>query len=252
LKSKKKSGVVGAQSPLLKWVCGSEQYGEYAIGKMLRHKGPFKRALDIGAGTGRDLAILRNSSPEVELFGIEFDAQQCTILKNQGVKTYQVDLESSCLPFEDEYFDIVIINQVLEHIKDIFFVLHEITRVLKTGGCILIGVPNVASLHNRALLLFGRHPTQAKSYSAHIRTFSKKDTQIMIEQAGKGTLQLVDFSGAQFYPFPINISRILASTFPSFAFSIFFLFHKQGAYMDSFYQYGQSLTASTFCRQKSK
>lgn len=134
---KKKSGVVGAQSPLLRWVCGSEQYGAHAIGRLLRHKGSFKKALDLGAGTGRDLEIIRKSSPGVELFGIEFDAQQCAILKSQGVKTYQVDLESSRLPFEDEYFDIVIINQVLEHIKDIFFILHETARVLKTGGYVL-------------------------------------------------------------------------------------------------------------------
>lgn len=252
MRSKTISGVVGAQSPLLKWVCGSEQYGEYAISRMLRHKGPFKKALDLGAGIGRDLEIIRKYSPEAELFGIEFDAQQCALLKNQGVKTYQVDLESSRLPFEDETFDIVIINQVLEHIKDIFFVLHETARVLKKGGYVLIGVPNVASMHNRALLLFGRHPTQAKSYSAHIRTFSKQDTEIMIEQAGKGAFQLVDFSGAQFYPFPKSIARIFASAFPSFAFSIFFLFCKQSAYRDSFYQYGQSLTASTFCRQQLK
>lgn len=249
MRSKKFSGVVGAQSSLLKWVCGSEQYGEYAIGRMLRHKGPFKKALDLGAGTGRDLEIIRKYSPEAELFGIEFDAQQCAILENHGVKTCQVDLESSRLPFEDETFDIVIINQVLEHIKDIFFVLHETARVLKKGGYVLIGVPNVASLHNRALLLFGRHPTQAKSYSAHIRTFSKQDTQRMIDLAGNGVFQFVDFAGAQFYPFPKKIARVFSAVLPSFAFSIFFLFQKQSEYTDRFYRYGQSLTASTFCRK---
>lgn len=248
--STKFSGVIGAQSPLLKWVSGSEQYGEYAIARMLRRQGPFIKALDLGAGTGRDLEIIRKYSPDAELFGIEFDAQQCALLEGKGVRTYQVDLENSRLPFEDESFDIVIINQVLEHIKDIFFVLHETARVLKKGGYVLIGVPNVASLHNRALLLFGRHPTQAKSYSAHIRTFSKQDTQMMIDLAGEGVFQLVDFAGAQFYPFPKNVARAFSSVLPTFAFSIFFLFQKKCVYSDSFYRYGQSLTASTFCTQK--
>lgn len=247
MRLQKVSGSVGLQSSLLKWSSVDEQYGEYAIGKMLKSRNFFEKALDLGAGTGRDLEIIRQHSPNSELYGIEFNAKQCALLESKGVKTFQVDLENTRLPFENETFDIVIINQVLEHIKDIFFVLHETTRVLKKDGCVLIGVPNVASFHNRALLLFGRHPTQAKAYSAHVRTFSKKDTQIMIELAGNGALQLVGFAGSQFYPFPKSMARALCSVFPSLAFSIFFLYQKKGKYTDSFYRYGQSLTASTFC-----
>jgi methionine biosynthesis protein MetW len=250
MKKKRISGAVGLQSPLLKLVSAEEQYGAHVIQKMIGELPPLSRALDIGAGAGRDLDLIRKHSPEVQLHGIEFDTKQCEILKSKEINTYQVDLEFASLPFEDGSFDIVIINQVLEHIKDIFFVLHEASRVLKKNGHILIGVPNVASFHNRLLLMAGRHPTQAKSYSAHIRTFSKGDTKSMIEVASNGSLRVVDFAGSQFYPFPKSIARILSSYFPSLSFSIFFLAQKNKDYVDAFYQYGKSLTASTFCRHQ--
>ena len=65
--------------------------------------------------------------------------------------------------------------QVIEHVKEIFRINNEIFRCLKIGGYFLLGVPNILSFHNRVLGLFGIHPTQHKSYSAHLRPFSKRD-----------------------------------------------------------------------------
>lgn len=48
------------------------------------------------------------------------------------------------LPFEDGYFDLVISYEVLEHVWDEGLALAEINRVLKTGGELIISVPNKA------------------------------------------------------------------------------------------------------------
>jgi ubiquinone/menaquinone biosynthesis C-methylase UbiE len=91
MRLQKVSGSVGLQSSLLKWSSVDEQYGEYAIGKMLKSRNFFEKALDLGAGTGRDLEIIRQHSPNSELYGIEFNAKQCALLESKGVKTFQVD-----------------------------------------------------------------------------------------------------------------------------------------------------------------
>ena len=45
------------------------------------------------------------------------------------------------IPFDDESFDIVIANHVLEHIPDYLNALHELYRVLKPGGQAILQTP---------------------------------------------------------------------------------------------------------------
>jgi hypothetical protein len=101
----------------------------------------------------------------------------------------------------------------------------------------IVGVPNVLSLHNRFLMLFGRHPTQHKLYSAHVRPFSRHDTEKFLEVCWPGGYRVVKFSGSQFYPFPRQAARLLASMFPGAAFSVFWLLRKTKSYEGEFLQH---------------
>lgn len=64
----------------------------------------------------------------------------------EGYKGYYYDrdvqqMDVTELPFEENSFDLVICNHVLEHIKDDFKALSEIKRVLKQGGKAILQVP---------------------------------------------------------------------------------------------------------------
>ncbi|KAA6344752.1 hypothetical protein EZS27_007641 [termite gut metagenome] len=96
-------------------------------------------------------------------------------LQAKGIEVIDINLEKDVLPFADESVDLIIANQVMEHCKEIFWINSEIFRCLRPGGHLFLGVPNVLSLHNRLLGMFGFHPTQHKSLSAHVRPFSKRD-----------------------------------------------------------------------------
>src|SRR3990167_3275278 len=50
--------------------------------------------------------------------------------------TQVVDIANSKLPFSDEYFDEVRMYGVLEHLKNVGFLIDEVHRVLKVGGII--------------------------------------------------------------------------------------------------------------------
>lgn len=56
----------------------------------------------------------------------------------------KVDLMNT--PFEDDYFDFVICNHVLEHVDDLERALSEIRRVLKVGGSAILQVPYCKNL----------------------------------------------------------------------------------------------------------
>ena len=230
--------IIGCEhSGWLRFVDHHETYGPDVIRDFLKSTSCVDTALDLGAGSGRDLGFIHEAFPQAKLYGLEFLPENIEKLKSKNIETHKINIESERLPFADESISLCICNQFWEHTKELFWIFHEITRVLKVGGSLIIGVPNVASLHNRVGLLFGKQPTQAKSCSAHVRCFSKGDLLQFISECFPGGYSLKKFSGSQFYPFPPRASKFLSSCFPTLSFSIFFLLVKEKSYQRSFLDY---------------
>lgn len=192
------------------------------------------RILDIGAGTGTDLAnIGRGLNCIIEKYGIEGYGPNVDKLNKQGVDTVSIDIEKEVYPFEDDFFDVVIANQIMEHTKEIFWIVSEVSRILKPGGTFVVGVPNLASFHNRLLLMFGKQPTCIKMFSAHLRGYTYKDFKTYIET--DGYFEVLDVKGSNFYPFPACIAKILSKIFPKASVSIFIMIRrteKEGKFID--------------------
>lgn len=231
------------------WLTGcidpDETYGPHVIEHMLRSVGRFDDILDIGAGGGRDLSIAATVAPQSRLHAVECYPPNIERLSLRGIHVARIDIEQERLPYDDGCMDVVIANQVLEHIKEIFWVTHEATRVLRTGGHFIIGVPNVAAFHNRILLMLGRHPTQAKTCSAHVRCFSRHDLMRFFATCWPDGYRLDMFSGSQFYPFPGPIARKLATAMPTLAHSIFFMLRKTRDYDGSLASYPERVMLET-------
>ena len=150
-------------------------YGRHIIERFAKLIKYYDTVVDIGAGKGDDLMIYKKCNPSCNLIALEAYEPNVEILKSKGIRTYLHNLERDNFPFEDKSIDVINANQILEHIKEIFWVFHEITRTLKIGGYLALGVSNLASLHNRILLLLGKQPTCIRNYGAHIRGFTKSD-----------------------------------------------------------------------------
>ncbi len=194
----------------------------------------FDNVLDIGAGKGVDLLIFKNINPNAALFAVESYEPNVEILVSKGITTFSVDIEREKLPFEDESVNIIVINQVLEHVKDIFWIINEISRVLTVQGRLIIGVPNLASLHNRLLLCAGIQPTCIQTDSAHVRGYTKRSIEKLLNIWPNG-YDLIFFRGSNFYPFPPSLANFFSRIFPSFSVSIFMCFQKTKKYTGSEY-----------------
>jgi SAM-dependent methyltransferase len=230
-------GETGGQHPLAKLIDHRETYGPHIIERFVAQLTDVRSVVDIGAGSGRDLDIVKRLHPTAITTAIEAGAEYANNLRDKADHVHVVNIEREELPIPSDTIDLFIANQVLEHTKEVFWIFHEVSRCLRNGGHFIIGVPNVASLHNRLLLLFGEHPTQHKLSSAHVRPFSRNDTQKFLEACFPGGYETVGFGGAQFYPFPPRIARFLSDLFPAAAFSIFFVLKKKGVYQDQFATY---------------
>ncbi|MGI8959618.1 MAG: class I SAM-dependent methyltransferase [Bryobacteraceae bacterium] len=230
-------GEEGGNHPLARYVDHDETYGAHVVKKFLSTLQHLNIVVDLGPGHGRDLGIVKQTHPYVQTCALEAGSDFAAELVGKVDKVQVLDIERAIFPFPDESVDLFIANQVLEHTKEIFWIFHEVTRCLRVGGHFLFGVPNIASLHNRLLLLFGTHPTQHKLCSAHVRPFSKADTVRFLDACFPDGYRLEKFGGSQFYPFPPKIARLMTNIFPTGAFSIFFLLRKCREYKDEFASY---------------
>jgi SAM-dependent methyltransferase len=111
----------------------------------LRVVGKVDRAVDIGAAGGYYVvnAYLHFAN---RVHAIEYDAHLCDLLRQELVRfpercTWQQGSILS-LPVESAGADLVACTQVLEHIDDELRAFHELTRILKPGGYLLLAVPH--------------------------------------------------------------------------------------------------------------
>jgi ubiquinone/menaquinone biosynthesis C-methylase UbiE len=217
----------------------SLNYGRHQVENFFSviEKDNYRVVLDIGAGHGDDLLIARKFAPNAELHGIEVYEPYAKELRQMNITVHPLDLEKDIQPFKDESIDVIIANQIMEHVKEVFWVLHEISRVLKLGGSLIIGVPNLASLHNRLLLLFGQQPSIIQNKSAHVRGYTKKDILNLLNSCFPGGYELQMFGGSNFYPFPSILAKPLARIFPNSSWSIFLLLKKINKYDNQFLDY---------------
>lgn len=228
----------------------SLNYGRPLVRRWLEAARPFRTVLDIGAGEGADLAIAQAVEAAARRIAIEVWPPNVEQLRGAGAEVHQVDLERERLPLEDGTIDVVIANQILEHTKEIFWIFHEIARVLRPGGRLIVGVPNLASLHNRLLLLAGRQPSVIKSASAHVRGYTRADLLGFLEQAAPGTFRLLDTGGANFYPLPPALARPAARLLPGMAWGLFLHLEKAGAYERQFLDFPTAARLETNFRTR--
>lgn len=168
--------------------------------------------LDVGCGSGeRTIRIANNFNIDMHnTYGVDCNNQHviaCRKIFNAKV----IDLESDNLAYQDNNFDLVICNQVLEHLKNYKKVIDDMIRVTKKGGYILIGIPNLAHLINRIYLLFGIQPMCIPLNGFHVMGFTHKSFVKLVNSLPK--VELIDSTGSIMYPLPFIIAKYLANWF---------------------------------------
>jgi len=113
------------------------------IKNCLPYKDKPGRLLDIGCGGGRFLA--EEKSLGWDVFGVERSEKASCLARESGVDNMFVgDFKDAS--YEDEFFDIVVLNHVLEHFSDPGSGLSKIRRILKPDGILIIRSPNLSRI----------------------------------------------------------------------------------------------------------
>ncbi len=129
---------------------------------------PKGKILEIGCCSGEFLELLKKDSWDVE--GLEISEKAAKRGLKKGIKIQGYDANKK-LPFDDNVFDVVFAGELIEHTFDDIDFLKECKRIIKPNGRIIISTPNLISLKNRILMLFGKDPRFAiADYHYHVYT----------------------------------------------------------------------------------
>lgn len=151
--------------------------------------------LDCACGRGFYLNYYRAVS-KVRLVGLELEAD---IIQKANAKVGHLpDITLTqgniyALPFPDNYFDGVILSEILEHIEDDVRGLKEVWRVLKPGGVVAITVPNANypfwwdPINKTLETVFKthiQHGLLAGIWANHVRLYTLPMLREVVTQAG--------------------------------------------------------------------
>jgi SAM-dependent methyltransferase len=191
----------------------------------VRREGPAPVALlDVGCWNGERTEDYARRL-RCPAFGIEIFEAQAREAEARGVQVARLDLEAEPFPWADASMGVVVSNQVFEHLKNVWRPMSEAYRVLRPGGWLVLSVPNLASLHNRALLGLGRQPTSIRTLGPHVRGYTFGEIQRFV--ALEGAFRVVRAVGVGFYPLPVPAANLPARLWPGASHTTVLLARKQ-------------------------
>lgn len=114
--------------------------------------------LDVGCWDGKKTLDYAKTCNAKNIYGIEIVSEKAKEAEVRGIKTFSMIADKDIWPFENESLDVVVSNQVIEHLSDVDHFISEAHRVLKKGGYIVTSTNNLSSWHNIFALVLGWAP----------------------------------------------------------------------------------------------
>jgi SAM-dependent methyltransferase len=151
------------------------------------------RVLDIGCGIGTYVDKFRSLGGHG--FGVDVDAEKLA----DGHRTKRLQLlaasVSEALPFPDNYFDVVVLHEVIEHVADDYQTIREAHRVVHRNGRIVVFAPNRLYPFETHGAFFGKRyvfgnipfvgwlPDSLRNqFAPHVRAYRTRDIRALFAQ----------------------------------------------------------------------
>ncbi len=123
-----------------------------------KYGGKVNSIIELGVGDGSILSEVAKHVGARALYGCDIDDEALNKASEKGITTVKADLNTDKLPFPDNYFNAVIMEEVIEHLVNPDNALQEAYRILKPNGVFILSTPNLAWWVNRFILLLGYQP----------------------------------------------------------------------------------------------
>lgn len=96
--------------------------------------------LDIGCGDGK---MISYAAPNIVYSAVDRGDVYQTSLESRGIRFTMMDIESGPLPYPDNAFDLVMMNHLIEHVRDYDALVSELWRITRPDRYIYIRTPDI-------------------------------------------------------------------------------------------------------------
>jgi methionine biosynthesis protein MetW len=111
--------------------------------------------LDLGCGDGELLLTLQEKRDIQQGYGVEIDERKVLHCLQNGVNVIQANLEEGLSMFEDQSFDVVILSQTIQAMKNTEHIVQDMLRV---GREVIVSFPNFGYWPHRFQIGIGQMP----------------------------------------------------------------------------------------------
>jgi SAM-dependent methyltransferase len=115
-----------------------------------------KVVLDLGCGEGNSVDFFRSISPDIQWIGLDVDISPEVEKRTRADAEFKT-FDGINIPFEDNYFDLIYCNQVLEHVRFPGKLLAEVCRVLKPKGYLVGATSQLEPYHSLSVWNYTPH-----------------------------------------------------------------------------------------------
>ncbi len=151
-----------------------------------------KVILEVGCGQGNFAYALKHQRTESEVWGIELAEDEAAEAAKRLDHVLSGSVESQIPKLPDHHFEVVIFNDVLEHLLDPYEVLRLLKTKLKPGGVVVSSIPNIRYFRNLFDFVWRKnwdYTDNGIMDKTHFRFFTIKSIRKMYEGQGYKVLQ---------------------------------------------------------------
>lgn len=147
-------------------------------------KTPGMKVLEVGCGEGQLGRRLKECNQVV--YGIEIDPSAARAAASVLDRVYTENVEEFEFNLSDEFFDTIILGDVLEHLVDPWELLVKMKRHLAKEGVIISSIPNLQYFPILWDLIRGRfeYRTHGILDKTHLRFFTAKEVRKLFTDTG--------------------------------------------------------------------
>ena len=146
----------------------------------------FFKLLDIGCGKGYITNRIQNNFPNAEISALDYSVSAIDFAFENFKNIDFIVADAYNLPYSENYYDIVVCNNIWEHVPDPLNMLKEIQKILKKNGYLIISTPSRFRLGNVLRIISGTSPIFLSSM--HITEYTIRQ---IIEQLQYGKFKTV-------------------------------------------------------------